>query len=176
MNHLWLRIRQKINVLLKLIKHQQPDIDKRLFICQRSIWVKVWIAYKEREKVGIKNAKNLKAFINYSQIMGNVYKNLQHYNPTKKSKILIVFDNIIANIETNEKLSPIAIELFLKGRKLNISLVFILQSYFENYKIKDSATYIWFFWYLACIFRRSNCAICFQLRSWLKGRLLGRMT
>ena len=74
--------------------------------------------------------------------MGNVYKNLQHYNPTKKSKILIVFDNIIANIETNEKLSPIATELFLKGRKLNISLVFILQSYFENYKIKDSATYI----------------------------------
>ena len=66
--------------------------------------------------------------------MGNVYKNLQHYNHTKKSKILIVFDNIIANIETNEKLSPIATELFFKGRKLNISLVFILQSYFKRLK------------------------------------------
>ena len=79
-----------------------------------------------------------KAFIDYSQIIDDVYGNLEDYNPTKKMKLLLVFDYMIANMEANKKLSPIVTELFLRGRKLNISLVLISQYYFKvpDYKTK----------------------------------------
>ena len=57
--------------------------------------------------------------------------NTEDYNPNKKRKILIVFDDIIADMLSNKKLNPIVTELFVRGRKLNISLVFITQSYFS---------------------------------------------
>ena len=80
-----------------------------------------------REKVGTKKKiKNPTAFIDYSQTIHNVYENFEDYNPTKKRKILILFDDMIADMEANKKVSPVAAELFLRGRKLNISLVFIL--------------------------------------------------
>ena len=63
--------------------------------------------------------------------MHDVYKNIDDYNPDKENKILIVFDDMIADMIHNEKLNSIVIELFIRGRKLNISLVFITQSYFE---------------------------------------------
>ena len=78
-----------------------------------------------REKVGNEILKNLEPFIDYSQIIDDVYENLQDYNPTKKRRVLMVFDDIIADMELNKKLSPNVTELFLRGRKLNISLVFI---------------------------------------------------
>ena len=62
--------------------------------------------------------------------MDNIYKNIEEYNPNKKRKILIVFDDMIANMLNNKKLNPMLTELFITGRKLNISLVFITQSYF----------------------------------------------
>ena len=88
------------------------------------------------EKVGIKKLKNPKPFMNYSQTIDDVYENLEDHNATKKRKVLIiVFDDIIADIETDNELSPIVTELFLRGRKLNISLVFISQLYFKLPKI-----------------------------------------
>ena len=66
----------------------------------------------------------------YSNDMECIYKNIENYNPGKKRKILIVFDDIIADIISNKKLNPIVTELFIRGRKLNISIVFITQSYF----------------------------------------------
>ena len=57
--------------------------------------------------------------------MGNIYKNIVEYNPNKKRKILIVFDDMIADMLSNKKLNPLVAELFIRGRKLNISLVFI---------------------------------------------------
>ena len=63
--------------------------------------------------------------------MCNVYKNINHYNPNKENKILIVFDDMIADMIQNKKLNSIVTELFIKGRKLNISLVFITQSYLK---------------------------------------------
>ena len=63
--------------------------------------------------------------------MDNIYKNIEEYNPNKKRKILIVFDNMIADMLSNKKLNSIVTELFIRGRKLNISLVFITQSYFK---------------------------------------------
>ena len=62
--------------------------------------------------------------------MDNIYKNIEEYNLNKKHKILIVFNDMIADMLTNEKLNPIVTELLIRGRKLNISLVFITQFYF----------------------------------------------
>ena len=56
-----------------------------------------------REKVGIKNLKNPKAFIDYSKQIEDVYENLKDYNPTKKRRVLIVFDDMIADMESDKK-------------------------------------------------------------------------
>ena len=75
--------------------------------------------------------KDLKAFIEYPNDICNVYKNINHYNSDKENIILIVFDNLIADMIQNKKLNSINTELFIRGRKLNVSLVFITQSYFK---------------------------------------------
>ena len=66
--------------------------------------------------------------------MQDAYKNIEDYNPTKKRKIVIVFDDMIADLINNNKLNPIVTELFIRGRKLNISLEFYTQSYFKKPK------------------------------------------
>ena len=63
--------------------------------------------------------------------MDDVYKNINDYNPSRKRKVLIVFDNMIADIMTNKKFQVIIKEFFITCRKLNISIVFITQSYFS---------------------------------------------
>ena len=65
--------------------------------------------------------------------MNDIYQNIEDYKPNKKRKILIVFNNMIADMLINKKLNPIT-ELFIRGRNLNISLVFIKQSYFSGSK------------------------------------------
>ena len=63
--------------------------------------------------------------------MHDVYKNIDDYNPDKFNKILIGFDDMIANKIHNKKLNSTVTELFIRAKKLNISLVFITQSYFK---------------------------------------------
>ena len=63
---------------------------------------------------------NSKAFIEYSNDMDDVYKNIEEYNPNKKRKILIVFDDMIADMVCNKQLNPIVTQLIIRGRKLNI--------------------------------------------------------
>ena len=63
--------------------------------------------------------------------MHDVYKNIEDYNPDKDNKNLIVFDDMIAHMINNKKLNSIVTKLFIRGRKLNISPVFITQSYFK---------------------------------------------
>ena len=63
--------------------------------------------------------------------MRDVYKNIGEYNPDKENKILIVFDDMIADMIHNKKLNSIVTELFIRGRKLNISVVFITQLHFR---------------------------------------------
>ena len=70
-------------------------------------------------------------FIEYSNDIQNVCRNVEEYNIDKKRKILKSFDDVIAGMIYNEKLNSIVTELFIRGRKLNISLVFITQSYFK---------------------------------------------
>ena len=81
-----------------------------------------------REKVSIDNFDDPKAFIEYSNDMQDVYKNIDECDIDKERKILIAFDDIIADRINNLKLNSIITELFIRGRKLNISLVFITQS------------------------------------------------
>ena len=63
--------------------------------------------------------------------MQDVYKNIDEYNVNKENKILIVLDDMIADMINNKKLNSIVTELFIRGRKLNISFVFITRSYFK---------------------------------------------
>ena len=85
----------------------------------------------KREGVGIDHFNDPKTFVEYSNDMHDVYKNIDEYNPDKENKILIVFDDMIADMINNKKLNSIVTELFIRGRKLNISVVFITQSYFK---------------------------------------------
>ena len=88
---------------------------------------------------------NTKAFIEYLNNMDNIYKNIEAYNPNKKRKILILFDYMIADMLSIKKLYPIVTELFIRGRKLNISLVYITQSYFavpKNIRLNSTHYFI----------------------------------
>ena len=67
----------------------------------------------------------------YSNDMQDVYKNIEDYNPGKKRKILIVFNDMVADMINNKKHNPVVTELFIRSRKLNIYIVFITQSYFK---------------------------------------------
>ena len=69
--------------------------------------------------------------IEYSNDMHDVYENIDDYNVYKDPKILIVFDNMIADMIQNKKRNSIVTEFFIRGRKINISLAFISQSYFK---------------------------------------------
>ena len=84
----------------------------------------------KRESTGLKCLNDSKDFIEYSNDIDDIYKNIEERNPNKKQKILIIFDDMIADMLSNKKLSKIVTELFIIGRKLNISLVFNTKSYF----------------------------------------------
>ena len=68
-----------------------------------------------------------KAFIEFSDDMVDICKNIEEYSPNKKRKMLIFFDDIVADMLNNKQLNPIVPALFIRGRKVNISLVFITQ-------------------------------------------------
>ena len=82
----------------------------------------------KRESTGLKHFNDSKVFIEYRHNMDDIYKNIEEYNPNKKRKILIVFDDINSDLLNNKKLNPIVTELFIRIRKLNVSLIFITQS------------------------------------------------
>ena len=84
-----------------------------------------------RESIGLKHFNDPKAFIEYSNDMHDIYKNINDYNPDKENEILIVFDDMIADMINNKKINSVVTELFIRGWKLHISLVFIRQSYFK---------------------------------------------
>ena len=120
----------KTNALLNLINNQQ-DIDKIYLYAKDPYEDKYQYLINKRERVGINHLNDPKAFIEYSNDMHDVFKNIDHYNPDKENKILIVFDDMIADMINNKKLNSIVTELFIRGRKINISLVFITQKYFK---------------------------------------------
>ena len=119
----------KTNSLLNLINNQ-ADIGKIYLYAKDPYEAKYQYLINKREKVGLDHFKDSKGLIEYSNDVHDVYKNIEDYNPHKKRKILTFFDDMIADIINDKKLNPVVTELFIRGRKLNISIVFIAQSYF----------------------------------------------
>ena len=120
----------KTNALLNLISNQ-PYIDKIYLYAKDPSEKKYQYLINKRENVGLNHFNDPKDFIEYSNDMQDVYKNIEDYNPIKKRKALIIFDDMIADMINKNKLNPIVTELFIRGRKLNMSIVFITQSYFK---------------------------------------------
>ena len=81
----------------------------------------------KREKVGLNHYDDSKAFIEYSNDIQDDYKNIDECNTDKERKTLMVFGYMIADMINNKKLNSIVTEFFIRGRNLNISLVFITQ-------------------------------------------------
>ena len=105
------------------------------FICEFLI--------KRRENGGTKYLNDPNAFIECSNTMDDVYENIDNHNSNRKRKILIVFDDMIADIMTNKKFQAIIKELFIRCGKLNILLLFITQSYFPVPKdVRLNATHL----------------------------------
>ena len=131
----------KTNALLNLI-HNQPDIDKIYLYAKDPYEDKYQYLINKRECVGINHLNDPKAFIEYSNDMHDVYQNIDLYNSDKENKILIVFDDVIADMINDKKLNLIVTELFFRYRKFNISLVCISQSYFKVSKdVRNNSTH-----------------------------------
>ena len=125
----------KTNQLINLI-NKQNDVDKIYLYARDLSELKYEYLIKKRVDVGIKHVNNSNAFIKCSSTMNDVYENINDYNLSRRRKILIVFDDMIADIMTSKKFqNKIGVlfikELFIRCRKLNISFVFITQSYFS---------------------------------------------
>ena len=115
---------------LNLINNQS-DIDKIYLYAKDPHEAKNQYLINKREKVGLNHYDDPKAFMENSNDIQDVYKNIEEYNLGKKRKVLIVFDDITTDMINSKKLNPIVTELFIRGRKDNISIVFITKSYFR---------------------------------------------
>ena len=107
--------------------NSQPDIDKICLYANDPYEAKLQYLINKLEKVGFNHFKDPRTFMEHSNDMQDVYKNIEDDNPGKKRKTLIIFDDMIPDMNNNKKLNPVVAELFTRGRKLNISVVFITQ-------------------------------------------------
>ena len=110
-------------MLLNFIENQ-PDIDKIYLHAKDPDETKYQCLVNKRENVRINHFNDPKAFIEHSNDMHDVYKNIDNYHPDKENKILLVFDDMIADMIHNKTLNSIVTESFIRDRKLSISLVF----------------------------------------------------
>ena len=123
----------KTNTLLHLINNLHP-IDKIYLYAKDLSEPKYEFLINKRKQAGIKNLNDPHAFIEYSNDMNDVYENINNYNKNRDKKVLIVFDDMIADIEHNKNFKRIIKELFYRARKINQSIVFITQCYFRAVK------------------------------------------
>ena len=122
----------KTNALLNLIREQENDelMDMTYLYAKDINEPKYQLLIKKHKDAGIKHLSDPKAFIEYSNTMDNVYNNFNNYNLKRSRKILIVFNDMIADTDANKNFQDIIKELFFRRRKLNISIVFITQPFF----------------------------------------------
>ena len=123
----------KTNTLLHLINNLHP-IDKIYLYAKDIHEPKYEYLINKREQAGIKNLNDPHAFIEYSDDMNDVLDDINDYNKNRDKKVLIVFDDMIADIEYNKNFKRIIKELFYRAHKINVSIVFITQSYFRILK------------------------------------------
>ena len=123
----------KTNILLHLINNLHP-IDK-IYLYEKDIHeAKYEYLINKIEQTGIKNLNDPHAFIEYSDDIDDVLDDINNFNKNRDKKVLIVFVDMIADIEYNKKFKRIIKELFYRARKINVSIVFITQSYFRALK------------------------------------------
>ena len=125
----------KTNALLTLIKKNSNVIDKIYLYAKDLEEPKSQLLIKKCENARIKNLNDLNACIEYLNNMDDIYENIDDYNSKRKRKVLIVFDDMISHAMSNKKAQSVLKELFIRCRKLNISLVFITESYFSVLKM-----------------------------------------
>ena len=123
----------KTNTLLHLINDLNP-VDKIYLYAKDIHEPKYENLINKREQAGIKNLNDPHAFTEYSNDMNDVLDDINNYNKNRDKKVLIVFDDMIADIEYNKNFERIIKELFYRARKINVSIVFITQSYFRALK------------------------------------------
>ena len=123
----------KTNTLLHLIDKLHP-IDKIYLYAIDLHEPKYEYLINRREEAGIKNLNDPKAFIEYSDDMDDVLDDINSYNKNRDRKVLIVFDDMTADIEYNKNFKRIIIEFFYRARKINVSILFITKSYFRALK------------------------------------------
>ena len=126
----------KTNTLLHLIQNlnETTPVDKIYLYAKDLTEPKYEFLINNRKNAGIKHFNHSTAFIEYSNDMDDVFTYVDDYNEKRKRKVLIVFDDMIAGIMSSTKFQAIIKELFIRCRKLNISIVFITQSYFRTPK------------------------------------------
>ena len=126
----------KTNTLLHLIQNlnKTTPFDKIYLYAKDLTEPKYEFLINNRKNAGIKHFNDSTAFIEYSNDIDDVFTNIDDYNKKRKRKVLIVFDDKIADIINSTKFKAIIKELFIRCRKLNISIVFITQSYFRTPK------------------------------------------
>ena len=88
---------------MNLIKHQLPDVNEIYLYCKVPFKSRYQLLINRREKVAVRKLKNAKRFIDYSQTIDDVYEILEDYDPIKKRRVLIEFDNMIADMESNKE-------------------------------------------------------------------------
>ena len=125
----WRLLICKKNSLVNLISHHL-DTDKIYLYDEVPYEPKYQLLINKHKNKILNHLNYSKAFIEFSNDLNEVYKNIEEYNSNEKRKMLIVFDDMIADMLSNKKISLIVTELFIRGRKLNIFLVFITQSHF----------------------------------------------
>ena len=123
----------KTNTLLHLINDLHP-FDKIYLYAKDIHEPKYEYLINKREQAGIKNLNDPQAFIEYSDHMNDVVDDINNYNKNRDKKVLIVFDDMIADTEYNKNFKRIIKELFYRAHKINVSIVFITQSYFKALK------------------------------------------
>ena len=116
----------KTNTLLHLINNLHP-IDKIYLYAKDIHEPKYEYLINKREQAGIKNLNDPKAFIEYSGDIDDVLDDINNYNKNRDKRVLIVSDDMIADIEYNKNFKQIIKELFYRARKINVSIVFITQ-------------------------------------------------
>ena len=101
--------------MLNIINHK-PDIDKTFLYAADLYEAKCQLLINKRKGTSLKYLNDSKAFIEYSNNVDGIYKNIEEHNPNKKRKILIVIDNMMANMPSNKKPNPIVTGLFIREK------------------------------------------------------------
>ena len=119
----------RTNYLLNSIKKDNNIIDKIYLYAKDLEKPKYQFFIEKREK--LKDLNNKNAFIEYSNNMVDIYENIEDYNKNRKRKVLIAFNDMISHVMSDKKAQQVLKDLFIRCRKLNISLCFLTQSYFS---------------------------------------------